>query len=196
MEIRKSSDNPLHAGDEAPKRGIHSRADVTRSPNQLPPQKGLTSSNFLNESLQTTISYLKTNINRFLKMIRWRTIPLQWGIQDFLEGGANSQSGCANLIFYNFLAENCKKMKEFGPRRGRPSLAPLWIRQRIGRLWILTHAPFTTLFGRLRIKCDTTSFQVRAFLFRTFHFSILEKLNIRKCLRFRVEKFFLSAFST
>ena len=40
----------------------------------------------------------------------------QWRIQDFPEGGANSQSGCANLFF----AENCMKMKEFGPRWGRP----------------------------------------------------------------------------
>ena len=34
-------------------------------------------------------------------------------------GCANSQDGCANLLFCNFLAENCIKMKEFGPR-GRP----------------------------------------------------------------------------
>ena len=36
---------------------------------------------------------------------------LGWG------GDTNSQSGCANLIFYNFFAENCMKMKEFGPDR-------------------------------------------------------------------------------
>ena len=34
--------------------------------------------------------------------------------------GAISQSGFANL----FLAENCMKMKEFGPPGGRASLAP------------------------------------------------------------------------
>ena len=45
----------------------------------------------------------------------------QWRIQVFPgEGGANSQSGCANLFFS---AENCMKMKEFRPR-GRASLAP------------------------------------------------------------------------
>ena len=35
--------------------------------------------------------------------------------------GAISQSGCANL----FLAENCVKMKEFGPRGARVPGAPL-----------------------------------------------------------------------
>ena len=52
----------------------------------------------------------------------------QWRIQDFPEGSANSQSGCANLLFCNYFAENCMKMKEFGPR-GITSLAPPWIRQ-------------------------------------------------------------------
>ena len=42
---------------------------------------------------------------------------------------ANSQSGCANLLFCIFFAENGLKMKEFGSRRGRVSLAPPWIRQ-------------------------------------------------------------------
>ena len=44
--------------------------------------------------------------------------PVQWWIQDFPEGGANPQSGCANLLFRKFFAENCMKMKEFGPRGG------------------------------------------------------------------------------
>ena len=34
------------------------------------------------------------------------------------EGGTNSQNGCANLFF----AENCMKMKEFGP----PGLTRPW----------------------------------------------------------------------
>ena len=38
----------------------------------------------------------------------------------FLGGGANSQSGCANLVF----AENCMKTKEFGSPGGRASLTP------------------------------------------------------------------------
>ena len=42
----------------------------------------------------------------------------QWRIQEF-HGGDNSQSGCANLLIYNFFAENCMKMKEFGLRGGR-----------------------------------------------------------------------------
>ena len=41
-------------------------------------------------------------------------MPHQWWIQDVPEGGgANSQSACANLIF--FFAENCMTMTEFGP---------------------------------------------------------------------------------
>ena len=43
----------------------------------------------------------------------------------FSWGGANCQCVCANLLFCNFfLAENCMKMKEFGPWTGRV-LAPL-----------------------------------------------------------------------
>ena len=38
-------------------------------------------------------------------------------------GGANSQSGCSNLLFCNFFVENCMKMKEFGSR-GVISLVP------------------------------------------------------------------------
>ena len=29
---------------------------------------------------------------------------------------ANSQCGCANLLFTNFFLENCMKVKEMGPR--------------------------------------------------------------------------------
>ena len=39
-----------------------------------------------------------------------------------------SRGGCANsqkeLLFFNFFAENCMKMKEFGPQGWRASLAP------------------------------------------------------------------------
>ena len=34
------------------------------------------------------------------------------------EGGAKSKSGCANLLFCIFFAENCMEMKEFGPGGG------------------------------------------------------------------------------
>ena len=36
---------------------------------------------------------------------RW--VGLQWRIQDFPQERANSQSGCANLLFCIFFAENC-----------------------------------------------------------------------------------------
>ena len=55
---------------------------------------------------------------------------IQWRIQDFPKKGANSQSGCANLLFCKFFAENCMKMKEIGPQGGggarvhAPSLDP------------------------------------------------------------------------
>ena len=39
-----------------------------------------------------------------------------------------SRGGCANsqkeLLFFNFFAENCMKLKEFGPQGWRASLAP------------------------------------------------------------------------
>ena len=45
--------------------------------------------------------------HRLQRISKW----YQWRIQDF-PGGANSQSGCANLLFF---AEHCMKMKEFWP---------------------------------------------------------------------------------
>ena len=39
-------------------------------------------------------------------------------------GGANPQNGGANLLIGQIFSQNCMKMKEFGPRRGRVSLAP------------------------------------------------------------------------
>ena len=61
----------------------------------------------------------------------WLTLfePYQWRIQDFPGGGgANSQSGCANLLFCKFFAENCMKMKESGPG-GACTWRLSWIRQ-------------------------------------------------------------------
>ena len=36
------------------------------------------------------------------------------------ERGRQLPRGCDNLLFFKFLAENCMKMKEFGPRQRRP----------------------------------------------------------------------------
>ena len=45
----------------------------------------------------------------------------QWRIQDFPEGGANSQSGCANLIFFGRkLHENERILVPGGARPWRP----------------------------------------------------------------------------
>ena len=42
---------------------------------------------------------------------------LQWRIHDFLEGVRQLPKV---LLFFNFFAENCMKMKEFGPGGGSP----------------------------------------------------------------------------
>ena len=62
-------------------------------------------------------------------------ITLQWWIQDFPEVIANSQSWCANLLFYKFFARNCMKMKEFWISRracipGGPLDERIWISRR------------------------------------------------------------------
>ena len=44
----------------------------------------------------------------------------------FSPGGAPTPK---STIIFQFFAENCMKMKEFGPPGGRASLAPPWIRQ-------------------------------------------------------------------
>ena len=52
---------------------------------------------------------------------------LQWRIQDFARGGAPTPK---NAIIFQFFAENCMKMKEFGPPGGaRVPGAPPWIRE-------------------------------------------------------------------
>ena len=51
----------------------------------------------------------------------------QWRIRDFPQGGAPTPK---NAIIFHFFAENCMKMKEFGPPGGaRVPGAPPWIRQ-------------------------------------------------------------------
>ena len=40
--------------------------------------------------------------------------------------GANSPSGCGNLLFCKFFAKNCMKMKEFGPRKGEGGRSVIW----------------------------------------------------------------------
>ena len=48
---------------------------------------------------------------------------MQWRIQDFPEGGPTPKMG----LFFQLFAENCMKMKEFGPPGGgaRPWRPPL-----------------------------------------------------------------------
>ena len=51
---------------------------------------------------------------------------LQWQIQDFPQGGAPTPK---IAIIFQFFAENCMKMKEFGPPGGCVPGAPPWIHQ-------------------------------------------------------------------
>ena len=57
-------------------------------------------------------------------------IRFQWRIQDFPQGGAPTPK---SAIIFQFFAENCMKMKEFGLRGGNSNYArpwrPPWIRQ-------------------------------------------------------------------
>ena len=50
---------------------------------------------------------------------------MQWRIQDFPQGGASTPK---IAIIFQIFAENCMKMKEFGPPGARPWRPP-WIRQ-------------------------------------------------------------------
>ena len=79
-------------------------------PNQLHLSKTL-------KPTENHLSWTKKNIHS--------TEPNQQRIQDFPEGGVNSQSGCANLFIF---AENCMKMKEFLPQDGGRPWRPPQIR--------------------------------------------------------------------
>ena len=73
--------------------------------------------------LQSTMSSILGEQTHIFKMVGENqdfmlVIDRQLRIHDF-HGGDNSQSGCTNLLIYNFFAENCMKMKEFGLRGGR-----------------------------------------------------------------------------
>ena len=63
----------------------------------------------------------------FLNSLLKITIMISGGSRIFLRECTNSQSGCANLLFCNFFAENCMRMKEFGTG-GHTFLVPPKIR--------------------------------------------------------------------
>ena len=54
-------------------------------------------------------------------LTRWDADRYQWRIQDFPRGGAPTPK---IAIIFHIFAENCMKMKEFGPQGRRASLAP------------------------------------------------------------------------
>ena len=51
-------------------------------------------------------------------------VGVQWRIQDFPDGGANTQGGCANLSFGQIFPENSMKMKEIGLGTRVPGTSP------------------------------------------------------------------------
>ena len=64
----------------------------------------------------------KTKRGKLLREMLSIFIPHQWRIQDFPQGGAPTPK---IAIIFHIFAENCMKMKEFGPPGGgRASLAP------------------------------------------------------------------------
>ena len=68
-------------------------------------------------SVQDYLTYLSHN---------WSMVSLSVADPGFSPGGVRKLPKV--LLFFNFFAKNCMKMKEFGPR-GRAALAPPWIRQ-------------------------------------------------------------------
>ena len=74
----------------------------------------------------------------------------RWRIQDFPEGGAPTPK---SVIIFQFFAENCMKMKEFGPPGGRPW--PPWIRhcRQRHRQTDKIHEISTVLYPRKRCHC-------------------------------------------
>ena len=114
---------------------------VTKFPSQLDPR-------FLEFIFQLQIfPYLQSTRSLFY-VISNRTTRCQWRIQDFPQGGRQLPKWVCQPIF---LAENCMKMKEFGPPGGRASLAPpldqpldaisnfLWFHKFWKRIFPLTH---------------------------------------------------------
>ena len=65
---------------------------------------------------------INCNANLNLSRIESKLMLLQWRIQDFREGVRQLPKV---LLFFNFFAENCMKMKEFGLPGGRVPGAPL-----------------------------------------------------------------------
>ena len=64
------------------------------------------------------------------RIFSWLNSNRTSGGSRFPQGGANSQSVCANLLFCKFFAKHCMKMKEFGPGgRGAHVPGAPWIRQ-------------------------------------------------------------------
>ena len=52
------------------------------------------------------------------------SIPLQWRIQDFLEGAPTPEEG-ANLLFGQYYTKNCVKMKKYWARGSARNTCPL-----------------------------------------------------------------------
>ena len=77
--------------------------------------------------LNTSNQHLGFSKKRQKCTIFGSSIRVQWRIQDFPQGGAPTPK---IAIIFQIFAENCMKMKEFGPPGARiPGTPPPWIRQ-------------------------------------------------------------------
>ena len=83
---------------------------------------------FYLETFEVNILFQNLDLSSKVLKRNFKKGSIQWRIQDFPQGGAPTSK---IAIIFQIFAENCMKMKEFGPRGGGgASLAPpLWIRQ-------------------------------------------------------------------
>ena len=72
-----------------------------------------------------TLRVTMTSYWQILHHPQWFILHCSGGSRIFLKGDANSQIGCANLLFCKYFAENSLKMKELGNKGGEPPWRPL-----------------------------------------------------------------------
>ena len=81
----------------------------------------------ISQSCEQLVRVVRVKRHPFKFISKIKRLQYQWWIQNFPEGGANSKSGCVTLLFCKLFAENCMKMKEFGPRGAHVPGVPPWI---------------------------------------------------------------------
>ena len=56
--------------------------------------------------------------SKTLCLTQLKHLGCQWRIHNFPGGDTNRQSGCVNILFCNFVAEKCMKMKQIWTPKG------------------------------------------------------------------------------